>query len=289
MTTTEDTTLPALIEPTPADLIAYAGRAAQATRAIVEQTAQQIGAKRYVRVEGWQAIALAHGCVTSSRDVRRVEGGVAAIGEVRRRDTGAILAEAEGFVGEDEAMWARRPEFARRAMAQTRAISRACRAAFAHVVVMMAAGLETTPAEEMECAEQMPSRHPINSQSAPPRPLSDLIDQQSAARAQQPARALVVEGTLVQIDEKHGKGKAGPWTRWGCRIIGANGAADWYGTFNDEISTLAYSLEGAGVICTYTSETVGGKQRHTIVALDALPDSAESDDAPPPPLPEELL
>src|SRR3546814_8677098 len=34
-------------------------------------------------------------------------------------------------------------------MAQTRAISRACRSAFAHVVVMMKAGLETTPAEEI--------------------------------------------------------------------------------------------------------------------------------------------
>ena len=34
-------------------------------------------------------------------------------------------------------------------MAQTRAISRACRSAFAHVVVMMNAGLSTTPAEEV--------------------------------------------------------------------------------------------------------------------------------------------
>jgi hypothetical protein len=34
-------------------------------------------------------------------------------------------------------------------MAQTRAISRACRSAFAHVVVMMDAGLSTTPAEEV--------------------------------------------------------------------------------------------------------------------------------------------
>jgi len=35
-------------------------------------------------------------------------------------------------------------------MAQTRSISRACRSAFAHVVVMMQAGLETTPAEEVQ-------------------------------------------------------------------------------------------------------------------------------------------
>src|SRR3546814_4663117 len=34
-------------------------------------------------------------------------------------------------------------------MAQTRAISRACRSAFAHVVVMIDADLATTPAEEV--------------------------------------------------------------------------------------------------------------------------------------------
>jgi hypothetical protein len=66
---------------------------------------------------------------------------------------GAILGQAEGFVGTDEKMWAGRPMYARRAMAQTRAISRACRSAFAHVVVAMNAGhgtkYSTTPAEEV--------------------------------------------------------------------------------------------------------------------------------------------
>ncbi len=43
----------------------------------------------------------------------------------------------------------KRPDYAIRAMAQTRAISRACRSAFAHVVVMIDASLSTTPAEEV--------------------------------------------------------------------------------------------------------------------------------------------
>jgi hypothetical protein len=67
---------------------------------------------------------------------------------------GQTLSTAEGFVGDDEPLWAARPEYARRAMAQTRSISRACRSAFAHVVVMMQAGLETTPAEEMQGEDQ---------------------------------------------------------------------------------------------------------------------------------------
>ena len=49
---------------------------AGACREIVKATAQRIGNKDYVRVEGWQSIAVAHGCVASARDVEKVEGGV---------------------------------------------------------------------------------------------------------------------------------------------------------------------------------------------------------------------
>ena len=122
---------------------------AGACREIVKATAQRIGQKDYVRVEGWQSIAVAHGCVASARDVERVEDGWRCIGEVRRMDTGQVIATAEGFIGDDEEMWAKRPTYAKRAMCQTRAISRACRSAFAHVVVLIDRNLSTTPAEEV--------------------------------------------------------------------------------------------------------------------------------------------
>ena len=124
--------------------------AAQLCKQIVVATAKPIKGKKFVGVEGWQAIALAHGCVASSGAVERVETGFRAIGKVIRMSDGQTLSTAEGFVGDDEVTWATRPEYARRAMAQTRSISRACRSAFAHVVVMMQAGLETTPAEEIQ-------------------------------------------------------------------------------------------------------------------------------------------
>lgn len=147
--------------------------AATLCREIVVASAMEIQKRKYVKVEGWQAIAIAHGCTGSARDVERIEGGVRAIGEVRRMSDGALIAQAEGFVGEDEPTWfggtarkwkwgdkrgekvwydeelPKRADYAIRAMAQTRAISRACRSAFAHVVVMMNAGLSTTPAEEV--------------------------------------------------------------------------------------------------------------------------------------------
>jgi hypothetical protein len=122
---------------------------AGACREIVKATAQRIGNRDYVRVEGWQAIAVAHGCVASAKGVEKVEGGFRCIGEVRKMENGQVISQAEGFVGDDETMWAGRPEYARRAMVQTRAISRACRSAFAHIVVLIDRNLSTTPAEEV--------------------------------------------------------------------------------------------------------------------------------------------
>jgi hypothetical protein len=148
-----------------ADVEAYRAstEAASLCKEIVLQTSVTIQRRQYVPVEGWQAIAIAHGCAAASRDVERVEGGIKAVGEVRRMSDGQLISTAEGFVGEDEAVWfggqidnksyPKRAEYAIRAMAQTRAISRACRSAFAHVVVMMNKGLATTPAEEVYDAE----------------------------------------------------------------------------------------------------------------------------------------
>jgi hypothetical protein len=149
------------VEQPNADVRAYRAstEAADMCKDIVVATSSTIQNRRYVAVEGWQAIAIAHGCALSARDVERVEGGVRAIGEVRRMADGQLIATAEGFVGEDEPTWyggqsrgrtlPKRADYAIRAMAQTRAMSRAGRTAFAHVVVMMNAGLATTPAEEM--------------------------------------------------------------------------------------------------------------------------------------------
>lgn len=123
--------------------------AAGLCKEIVLRTAKNIQGRKFVPVEGWQAIAIAHGCIASAGDVERTDTGFRAIAWIKRADTGQLISTAEGFVGDDEKTWASRAEYAKRAMAQTRAISRACRSAFAHVVVMMNAGLSTTPAEEM--------------------------------------------------------------------------------------------------------------------------------------------
>jgi hypothetical protein len=101
--------------------------------------------------------------------VEKTETGFRAIGELRRISDSALLGTAEGFVGQDEItwfggvdaggkMWPARHEYAIRAMAQTRAISRVCRSAFAHVVVLIDAELQTTPAEEMDSWDAAPPK-----------------------------------------------------------------------------------------------------------------------------------
>lgn len=150
------------VEQPNADVRAYRAstEAAEICKEIVVAASSTIQGRRFVSVEGWSAIAVAHGCTLSARDVEKVDGGVRAIGEVRRMSDGQLIATGEGFVGEDETTWyggkdkrgkihEKRADYAIRAMAQTRAMSRAGRTAFAHVVVMMKAGLATTPAEEM--------------------------------------------------------------------------------------------------------------------------------------------
>lgn len=131
------------------DSYRVATNAAHLCGEIVKATATKIQGRRYVCAEGWYAVAAAHGCLVSIAKVEAVEGGIRAVAELRRVADGLTLATAEGFVGDDEPMWAKRPLYARRAMAQTRASSRVCRSAFAHVVVLIDKNLGTTPAEEM--------------------------------------------------------------------------------------------------------------------------------------------
>jgi hypothetical protein len=173
--------------------------AASVCKEIVTRTAQSIQGRKYVRVEGWQSIANAFGCVASAVDVRNVEGGIAATGQVRRVADGALIATAEGFVGDDEKTWASRSAFARRAMAQTRAISRACRSAYAFVVVMMDAGLETTPAEEMG-ADLLPERPKVEYR---PKPEPANLERRApkAAAGEAFIKAIDAAGKAENLDE----------------------------------------------------------------------------------------
>ena len=202
--------------------------AAALCREIVLATSSNIQGRKYVAVEGWQAVALAHGCAASSGDVvRHEDGSISATGRVVRIDTGTLIASAEGYVGADETTWfggvvtdkwgktktlPKRPDYAIRAMAQTRAISRACRSAFAHVVVMMNAGLSTTPAEEVPengfddtPQVRQPRAAPATIDAAPLPPQPDAPKPSRLTFRDQVRGLCAAATTLAEIEEIEGR------------------------------------------------------------------------------------
>ena len=251
---------------------------ASVCKEIVTRTAQNIQGRKYVRVEGWQSVANAFGCVASAKDVERTETGYRAIGQVRRMDTGAVICEAEGFVGDDERTWSKRDEYAKRAMAQTRAISRACRSAFAFVVTMMDAGLETTPAEEVpqdgfaDAPRPVAYKRPVA--PAPRTTDEDVIDvvaervePKAPIRKKQPVAAMedgadwqtarFIKGNRQDKTSKAGKN----YTQWGAFVeIEGSEKAEWLNTINREVGETIDALEkGENVLLQITVDDYGRK------------------------------
>ena len=151
----------------PRDVVTRGHQVADACRQIVMQCSMDLKGKKYIKAEGWQALAAANGLSPRINCVEELAGGdIRAVCDLIRLSDGEIVASAEGFVGTDEPMWTSRPRYAKRAMAQTRATSRACRSALAWVVPLLDASLQTTPAEEMDHME-LPHVEPIPKVRAP--------------------------------------------------------------------------------------------------------------------------
>ena len=135
----------------PAGVMGRGAAVAAACRQIVLSTTMDLRGKKYIRAEGWQALAAANGLSPRISMVEEMTNGdIRAVCDLIRLSDGETVASSEGFVGTDEPMWQNRPRYARRGMAQTRATSRACRSALAWIVPLLDADLSTTPAEEME-------------------------------------------------------------------------------------------------------------------------------------------
>lgn len=181
----------------PTALMRQATDVAAVCREIVLRTAMELQGRKYVRVEGWMSIAATYGCVPSIRSVEEDERGIKAVAELRKHD-GTVLATAEGYVGLDEPRWANQPMYARRGMAQTRAVSRVCRSVFAFVVTLIDSGLQTTPAEEI------PNGGEVAEAYAGPRPTQAAVATPTAVRAVQ-AAAEKSNDTRVRFGKSKGK------------------------------------------------------------------------------------
>jgi hypothetical protein len=114
----------------------------------------QLQGKSYVQVAGATLLANAMGYTVREVEVKRVEfgGGISgweATAEILDLDTGIIIGRGSGIVTDDEKPWGSRPQFARRAMASTRAAGRALRLSLGHLFCYLGDKVATTTAEEM--------------------------------------------------------------------------------------------------------------------------------------------
>ena len=114
---------------------------------------KKIGGREHLLVEAWTTIAAMVGVTpyTVWTKANETGDGYVARVEARRIADGTAIGAAEAECARAESNWSKRDNYALRAMAQTRATSRALRAVLGHVVVL--AGYEPAGAEEMPPAE----------------------------------------------------------------------------------------------------------------------------------------
>ena len=141
----------------PEAAVDYASRCARLLQTVVRTAGLAKRFRRdgreYLLHEAWQTIGRFYAAQAEVEWSRRVmDGDGRCIGwearAVVRGDDGRIISAAESMCCRDEESWAKRPEYAIRSMAQTRAAAKALRQAFAWVAVL--AGYAPTPAEEMD-------------------------------------------------------------------------------------------------------------------------------------------
>lgn len=139
----------------PAELIARATELATPLAKLIDDRKlfSTISGRRHVRCEGWTTLAAMLGVTPHEVSVESDQGAYVAVVELRRLSDGAAVGRASAECGgEEEPMWNERAPYARRSMALTRATAKACRLTFSWIMVL--AGYDATPAEEMPSDER---------------------------------------------------------------------------------------------------------------------------------------
>ena len=124
------------------------------SKPVTERYCVTLQGKQYVQVAGATLIANAMGYAVREVEVKRVDfgGGIPgrdAAAEILDIETGQIIGRGSGIVTDDEKPWGTRPQFARRAMASTRAAGRALRLSLGHLFCYLGDKVASVTAEEM--------------------------------------------------------------------------------------------------------------------------------------------
>jgi len=175
-----------------------------------------IGDGKHLKVEGWQTIAKGYGMSIHVTSVRKLDGGgyeaKAVVRNYKKLEhllINGVPLEAAQYASEEgdgeaecgtkgDNNWVNKPWFQQRSMAQTRAISKAGRAALSWVVIL--AGYSPTPAEEMLRDEVFNNERKQQQQQRPAPPV--IIDDSLPAMLQICPEH---EVPFIQRDGQHGE------------------------------------------------------------------------------------
>lgn len=120
---------------------------------ILKEHSTTIDRKVYVHVAGVTLIAAAFGYHVREVGAVRIDidgvGAWEATAEIVRGSDGMVVGRGSAICSDDEKAWGKRPQFARRAMASTRAAGRALRLFFGHALTMCGENVATVTREEM--------------------------------------------------------------------------------------------------------------------------------------------
>lgn len=138
----------------PSEMVEFGKKAANLLRDIIEKQEDKlvINKKIYIQFSGWQTIAAffgstvavteVHGIVDEQKELIGFQAEAVVINKNEK-----VISRAFASCSHDEPTWSKKPEFMLRSMAQTRACAKALRNVYGWVMVL--AGYESTPAEEM--------------------------------------------------------------------------------------------------------------------------------------------
>lgn len=149
----------------PVEVVTHAVRVADALKAVVvaKGLVKNIQGKEFPLVEAWQTLGAMLRLTPVCEWSRPIEGGWEARVAVVAAD-GRTVGAAEAQCTRSERLWSSRDDFALRSMAQTRATGKSLRSVLGFVMVL--AGYQATPAEEMD-GEERP-RGPRAANDPPP-------------------------------------------------------------------------------------------------------------------------
>ena len=138
----------------PQEQIALGQAAANALMEVVRRQglSKKIEGKEYLFYEAWLTLGRFFKLTPRVEWSRPIWHGDRVIAWEARAvvvdEEGREVAAAEAMCGKDEKGWAKRPAYAMRSMAQTRACAKALRSVLSWIVVLV--GFAPTPAEEIE-------------------------------------------------------------------------------------------------------------------------------------------